>query len=70
MSSNSFSCAARTVLRFPFGWPYEAVETVREWRRRVHLRRHLSHFGDHLLDDIGLDRQSADAEISKPFWRP
>jgi len=70
MSSRSFGYAARTGPRLPFGWLYEAVETVREWRRRVRLRRHLSHFGDHLLDDIGLDRQSAEAEISKPFWRP
>lgn len=69
MSSRSFGYAARTGPRLPFGWLYEAVETVREWRRRVRLRQHLSHFGDHLLDDIGLDRQSAEAEISKPFWR-
>ena len=69
MSSRSFGYAARTVPRLPFGWLNAAVETVREWRRRVRLRRHLSHFGDHLLDDIGLDRQSAEAEISKPFWR-
>ncbi|MEM8589164.1 MAG: DUF1127 domain-containing protein [Pseudomonadota bacterium] len=70
MSSRSFGYAARPFPRHPFGWLYEAIETVRKWRRRVRLRRHLSHFGDHLLDDIGLDRQSAEAEISKPFWRP
>lgn len=70
MSSRSYGYEERTVPHHPFGWLYEAIETAREWRRRVRLRRHLSHFGDHLLDDIGLDRQSADAEISKPFWRP
>ena len=52
-----------------FGWPLRIVATLVDWRRRVQFRRHLAHLDDHLLDDIGIDRQTANAEIRKPFWR-
>jgi uncharacterized protein YjiS (DUF1127 family) len=31
-------------------------------------RRRLRQMDDHLLEDIGLTREVADREASKPFW--
>lgn len=39
------------------------------WRERAGTRRALSWLNDHELQDIGLTREDADAEISKPFWK-
>jgi len=47
----------------------DTIASVGTWRQRLRLRRKLSHFGDHLLNDIGLDRHLADEEINKPYWR-
>jgi uncharacterized protein YjiS (DUF1127 family) len=32
-------------------------------------REALSRLDDHLLDDIGVTRQQANAEAAKPFWK-
>lgn len=42
---------------------------VTTWDKRRKSRRTLKHLEPHLLRDIGLDRISAEAEASKPFWR-
>ncbi len=39
------------------------------WDTRRKTRRSLKHLEPHLLHDIGLDRLSAQAEASKPFWQ-
>jgi uncharacterized protein YjiS (DUF1127 family) len=39
------------------------------WRQRASTRRALSHLSTAALQDIGIDRDSADAEAAKPFWR-
>ncbi|MDR5903869.1 DUF1127 domain-containing protein [Franzmannia qiaohouensis] len=43
------------------------------WRRqaqRHRTRRRLKQLDCHLLEDIGVDRQTAAREARKPFWKP
>jgi len=48
---------------------------TRFWREcarrsaRSRQRRALSHLDDRLLDDIGVTRQQATAEVAKPPWQ-
>ncbi len=39
------------------------------WRTRVKARRALSRLDDHMLRDIGLDRLTANREVSRRFWQ-
>ena len=38
------------------------------WSERRRTRKALSKLDEHLLNDVGLTRQSADAEAKRPFW--
>lgn len=40
-----------------------------KWEHRRKSRIALSHLDDHLLADIGLKREQAFFEASRPFWR-
>ncbi|MDX5377220.1 MAG: DUF1127 domain-containing protein [Halomonas sp.] len=42
---------------------------IREQQRRHRTRCDLRHLDDHLLADIGLDRDTVKREVRKPFWR-
>lgn len=39
------------------------------WLDRFETRRHLARLDSPRLDDIGIDREQADMESRKPFWR-
>lgn len=52
---------ARLLLRTP--------EQASLWYERSRQRRYLARLDERLLRDIGLDRATAELEISKPFWR-
>lgn len=41
----------------------------RDRQQRHRTRCDLRHLDDHLLADIGLDRDTVLREVSKPFWR-
>ena len=44
---------------------------IATWRERMRFRRELEQMArdnPHLIDDIGLTKQQAEAEIAKPFW--
>jgi len=45
------------------------TELVAAWRTRHAWRLDLRRLDDHMLQDIGLSRADAEAEIAKPFWR-
>jgi uncharacterized protein YjiS (DUF1127 family) len=45
------------------------LQSLRLWRQRANSRRALSQLSACQLDDIGIDRVSADIEARKPFWR-
>jgi uncharacterized protein YjiS (DUF1127 family) len=45
------------------------LQSLRLWRHRASSRHALSQLSRRQLDDIGIDRVSADIEASKPFWR-
>jgi len=45
------------------------VATVTLWRARARARRELARLDAHLLHDIGMDRNTARFEASKPFWQ-
>jgi uncharacterized protein YjiS (DUF1127 family) len=47
-----------------------ASGSLQLWYERHRQRRHLARLDDRLLRDIGIDRATAELEISKPFWRP
>lgn len=40
------------------------------WRERQRQRFALSNLDDRLLRDIGVSREDAKIETTKPFWRP
>ena len=42
---------------------------LRQWHRRVHERTELARMPDSQLQDIGITRADAIAELQKPFWR-
>ncbi len=44
-------------------------QTLNTWHDRARQRRHLARLDNRLLRDIGVDRATAMAEVSKPFWR-
>lgn len=43
--------------------------TVATWQMRAETRKHLTDMPPHILDDIGLDRITAQIEAGTPFWR-
>jgi len=46
-----------------------ATRTLRMWHSRYRQRQALMHLDDRLLSDIGVSREMARAEASKPFWK-
>ena len=46
------------------------LKTLRLWQERARGRQQLREFDDHMLLDIGITRLQAEAEATKPFWRP
>lgn len=53
-------------------WPRVIVSPGRLaaiWYDRWLTRQKLAELDDHLLDDIGMDRETVRQEIAKPFWR-
>ena len=46
-----------------------ALQTLREWRRRIRARHEIAGLGDRMLKDIGITRADALFLASKPFWK-
>jgi uncharacterized protein YjiS (DUF1127 family) len=46
------------------------LKTLRLWQERARGRQQLREFDDPMLRDIGITRLQAEAEATKPFWRP
>ena len=46
-----------------------ALDAVGAWQERAAERHALMTLDERALGDLGLTRNSADAEASKPFWR-
>ncbi len=47
----------------------QAVVTLMQWQDRRRSRIALRHLDDHLLKDIGLERDIALNEAERPFWQ-
>lgn len=47
-----------------------AVQQFTVWRERARERQLLAQLSDRELRDIRLNRQQAQFEASKPFWKP
>lgn len=45
------------------------LAALRRMHERWHQRQDLRELDDHLLRDIGITREQAKHEASKPFWR-
>ncbi len=43
--------------------------TLKIWHQRTIQRRQLAQLQDHILEDIGISKEQALAEASKPFWK-
>lgn len=50
------------------GWLPSLFGELSAVSHRMRERRRLRQMDDHLLEDIGLTREVADREASKPFW--
>ncbi len=53
-------------------WPWVTVSPIRLaiiWYDRWLARQDLAELDDHLLRDIGIDRETIRREAAKPFWR-
>ena len=48
---------------------HEIGRKLHVWQERARARRQLAELDDHLLRDIGVDRDALRHEIDKPFWR-
>lgn len=46
-----------------------AFDRIGDWQQRSAERRMLMTLDDRVLGDLGLSRDSVDAEASKPFWK-
>ena len=44
-------------------------DRIGDWQQRSAERRMLMTLDERVLGDLGLSRDSADAEASKPFWQ-
>ena len=44
------------------------IGVLRDWNERARQRHQLATLGDHLLRDIGIDRDAARRESSRHFW--
>ena len=60
---------AQTNLPLVAGVAVKFAVAVTYWDTRRKTRRALKHLEPHLLNDIGIDRVTAQAEASKPFWQ-
>ena len=60
--SQSFTRSLTTI----FG---KVFSTVLTWQSRESERIHLSEMPDYLLRDMGMTREQASYEASKPFWK-
>lgn len=47
-----------------------AVQQFAVWRERARERKLLAQLSDRELRDIRLNRQQAEIEAGKPFWKP
>jgi uncharacterized protein YjiS (DUF1127 family) len=45
------------------------IRLLRRWRERAHSRRELRELDDHILQDIGLSRDTLLREPRRPFWQ-
>lgn len=45
------------------------VVTLVKWEHMRRTRNHLAYLDDHLLDDIGVTYETAQREMSRPFWQ-
>jgi uncharacterized protein YjiS (DUF1127 family) len=50
-------------------WGAQVWRWCARCRARSRQREALSGLDDHLLEDIGVTRQQANAEAAKPFWK-
>jgi uncharacterized protein YjiS (DUF1127 family) len=50
----------------------DRIALLATWRKRVNFRQELARLlvtCPHMIADIGLTREAAEAEIARPFWR-
>ncbi len=62
----------RSMALRPFFSPAGRCETLDVWEERSRFRLKLEDMlksAPHLIEDIGLTRAQAEAEIAKPLWR-
>jgi uncharacterized protein YjiS (DUF1127 family) len=77
MTAPGHALRAATSAQVPgFGWLPPKLAGIRAvlraWRLRHRYRRELERLRNsapHLIEDIGLSREHAAREVTKPFWR-
>ncbi len=70
MQTVYFLKIAPRYLRIPGPYPgAAAARLVAVWYDRWLMRQELADLDDHVLRDVGLDRETVRREAEKPFWR-
>lgn len=69
MATNRETTTHRRAARPRRGAVSVVARLFQTWRTRVKARRALARLDDHMLRDIGLDRLTANREVSRRFWQ-
>jgi len=67
--SNHFSSCTPVIEKSPNSIFQTVKYQLSIWLERSKQRNALAKLDDRLLDDIGLNRDQVEHEISKPFWK-
>jgi len=70
LHADTFTNIVAKLLRSVGELPVNLLKAAYVWQRRADQRRQLSELSDHQLRDMGISRQAARREYSKPFWLP
>ncbi len=69
MDANGKIATLRPAALPRFGSVSVLARLIVTWRNRRTARQSLMRLDDHMLRDIGLDRQTANREASRRFWQ-
>ncbi len=70
LHADTFTSTVAKLLRSVGELPVNLLKQGYIWQHRADQRRQLSEITDHQLRDMGISREAARREYTKPFWLP
>ena len=70
LHTESFASTAARLIRSVVELPVNLLKTAYLWQYRADQRHQLGEVTDVQLRDMGISREAARREYSKPFWLP